>query len=343
MASLVPSLSSIPLSDSTLLKPSLFHLRAASLRPSIFNLPHLSISISISLQRNNLHLTPLVAQTSGWTQQEVEDKELDGENDFLTGEEGEEEEEEVGEEGEVSWSEGEGEGEVQGEDGVLGEGDEEAYPEPPEEAKLFVGNLPFDMTSEKLAKLLDQAGVVEIAEIIYNRGTDQSRGFGFVTMSTVEDADKAIEMFNRYEIDGRLLRVNRAAPRGTRVERQPREARESQQLFTVYVGNLAWSVDEARLEQVFSEYGKVITARVMYDRESGRSRGFGFVSMETKEEIDDAIAALDGQDLDGRALILSWKGAERRQLLIVIYTAIVCCVVLLIFLFPNFFSFHFPF
>ncbi|KAJ1695957.1 hypothetical protein LUZ63_012655 [Rhynchospora breviuscula] len=292
MASLVPSLSSIPLSDSTLLKPSLFHLRSSpSLRPSIFNLPHLSISISISLQRNNLHLTPLVAQTSGWTQQELEDKELDGENDFLTGE--------GGEEGEVSWSEGEGEGEGEGPDGVLGEADEEAYPEPPEEAKLFVGNLPFDMTSEKLAQLFDQAGVVEIAEIIYNRGTDQSRGFGFVSMSTVEEADKAIEMLNRYEIDGRLLRVNRAAPRGTRVERQPREA---QQLFTVYVGNLPWSVDEARLEQVFSEYGKVVTARVMYDRESGRSRGFGFVSMETKEEIDDAIAGLDGQDLDGRAV-----------------------------------------
>ncbi|KAJ3687503.1 hypothetical protein LUZ61_016667 [Rhynchospora tenuis] len=297
MASLVPSLSSIPLSDSTLLKPSLFHLRSPSLKPSIFNLPHLSISIS--LQRNNLHLTPLVAQTSGWTQQEVEDKELDGESDFLTGEE-----EEEGEEGEVSWSEGEGEvGEGEAE-GALGEGDAsgEEYPEPPEEAKLFVGNLPFDMTSEKLAELFDQAGVVEIAEIIYNRETDQSRGFGFVTMSTVEEADKAIEMFNRYEIEGRFLRVNRAAPRGTRMERQPREARESRQLFTVYVGNLPWSVDEARLEQVFSEYGKVVTARVMYDRESGRSRGFGFVSMETKEEIDDAIAALDGQDLDGRAV-----------------------------------------
>jgi RNA recognition motif-containing protein len=86
--------------------------------------------------------------------------------------------------------------------------------------------------------------------------------------------------------------VNRAAPRGTRVERQPRVPRPQ---FSIYVGNLSWSIDEARLEQVFSEYGKVVSTRVMYDRESGRSRGFGFVAMETKEEMNDAIAALDGK------------------------------------------------
>jgi nucleolin len=96
----------------------------------------------------------------------------------------------------------------------------------------------------------------------------------------------------KQEFNGRILKVNRAAPRGTRVERQPQVPRPQ---FSIYVGNLSWSVDEARLEQVFSEYGKVVSARVMYDRESGRSRGFGFVAMETKEEMNDAIAALDGK------------------------------------------------
>lgn len=63
----------------------------------------------------------------------------------------------------------------------------------------------------------------------------------------------------------------------------------------IYVGNLPWSVDEARLEQVFSEHGKVVDARVVYDRESGRSRGFAFLTMSSQREMDDAIAALDGQ------------------------------------------------
>lgn len=175
----------------------------------------------------------------------------------------------------------------------------EGFPEPPEEAKLFVGNLPYDVDSEKLAQLFDGAGVVEIAEVIYNRETDRSRGFGFVTMSTVEEAEKAVEMLNGYDVNGRLLTVNKAAPRGSRPERPPRESEPS---CRVYVGNLPWDVDSARLEQLFSEHGKVLSARVVSDRETGRSRGFGFVSMASESEVNDAIAALDGQTLDGRAI-----------------------------------------
>ncbi|CAL5065623.1 unnamed protein product [Urochloa decumbens] len=182
------------------------------------------------------------------------------------------------------------------EEEVVGE-----YVEPPEEAKVYVGNLPYDVDSERLAQLFEQAGVVEVAEVIYNRETDQSRGFGFVTMSTIEEAEKAVEMFHRYDVNGRLLTVNKAAPRGSRVERPPRQIGSSSS-FRIYVGNLPWQVDDSRLVQMFSEHGKVVDARVVYDRETGRSRGFGFVTMATQDELDDAIAALDGQSLDGRAL-----------------------------------------
>lgn len=94
------------------------------------------------------------------------------------------------------------------------------------------------------------------------------------------------------DIDGRLLTVNKAAPRGTHVERPPRVFEPA---FRIYVGNLPWDVDNARLEQVFSEHGKVVEARVVYDRETGRSRGFGFVKMSNETEMNDAIAALDGE------------------------------------------------
>ena len=65
--------------------------------------------------------------------------------------------------------------------------------------------------------------------------------------------------------------------------------------YRIYVGNLPWDVDSDRLEQIFSEHGKVVSARVVFDRETGRSRGFGFVTMSTESELNDAIAALDGQ------------------------------------------------
>ena len=88
------------------------------------------------------------------------------------------------------------------------------------------------------------------------------------------------------------MTVNKAAPRGSRPEPTPRTF---QSAYRLYVGNLPWDVDNARLEQVFSEHGKVVDARVLFDRDSGRSRGFGFVTMADETGMNDAIAALDGQ------------------------------------------------
>ena len=93
-------------------------------------------------------------------------------------------------------------------------------------------------------------------------------------------------------MNGRRLTVNRAAPRGSRPERQPRVYDAA---FRIYVGNLPWDVDSGRLERLFSEHGKVVDARVVSDRETGRSRGFGFVQMSNENEVNVAIAALDGQ------------------------------------------------
>ena len=96
------------------------------------------------------------------------------------------------------------------------------------------------------------------------------------------------------DLDGRLLTVNKAAPRGARLERPPQVSEPG---FRVYAGNLPWDIDNARLEELFSEHGKVVNARVVYDRDTGRSRGFGFVTMSSETEMNDAIAALDGQVL----------------------------------------------
>ncbi|ONK58290.1 uncharacterized protein A4U43_C09F10650 [Asparagus officinalis] len=279
---------------SSLLPPKTPFLSLPS-KPLLHLLPPLSLK-----KRYTQKLTPFVTQTSDWAQQGDSQLTTDQE---AAGWEGEGESDGEGgvvvAEGEDAFVEGEGGDEVGVEEVEGGEEEEESYPEPPEDAKLFVGNLPYDVDSQRLAELFEKAGIVEVAEVIYNRETDQSRGFGFVTMSTVEEAEKAVDMFHRYDVNGRLLTVNKAAPRGARPERPPREFEPS---FRVYVGNLPWQVDDGRLEQVFSEHGKVLNARVVYDRETGRSRGFGFVSMATQTELDDAIAALDGQDLDGRAL-----------------------------------------
>ena len=69
----------------------------------------------------------------------------------------------------------------------------------------------------------------------------------------------------------------------------------------IYVGNLPYSVTDSSLHSNFAEFGGVSSAKVMTDRETGRSKGFGFVEMEDGDAIN-AIAALDGKEFDGRAL-----------------------------------------
>lgn len=73
----------------------------------------------------------------------------------------------------------------------------------------------------------------------------------------------------------------------------------------LYVGNLAYSVDKSRLEEMFADFGAVVSAQVIMDRETNRSKGFGFVEMGSDQEAQAAIAALNGKNMDGRNLTVN--------------------------------------
>ncbi len=82
--------------------------------------------------------------------------------------------------------------------------------------RCYVGNLPFSTTSEDLSDLFAQAGTVKDATVIIDRDSGRSRGFGFVEMSSSEEANTAVSKFNEYALDGRNLKVNIARPRENR-------------------------------------------------------------------------------------------------------------------------------
>lgn len=73
----------------------------------------------------------------------------------------------------------------------------------------------------------------------------------------------------------------------------------------LYVGNLSWGVDDARLREMFEPFGTVVSSQLIMDRETGRSKGFGFVEMSTDEEAQAAIAGMHGQVADGRPLTVN--------------------------------------
>ncbi|MBI2020628.1 RNA-binding protein [Candidatus Daviesbacteria bacterium] len=73
----------------------------------------------------------------------------------------------------------------------------------------------------------------------------------------------------------------------------------------LFVGSLPWAVDDARLSEIFSQAGTVVSAQVVKDRDTGRSRGFGFVEMSTEEEAQNAVSNLNGSDVDGRKIVVN--------------------------------------
>lgn len=82
-------------------------------------------------------------------------------------------------------------------------------------------------------------------------------------------------------------------------------------MTNLYVGNLPWSTTETQLKDLFSQYGEVTSANIIEDRETGRSRGFGFVEME--QGSDEAIETLNGSELDGRSIKVNVAKPKRES------------------------------
>ncbi len=88
--------------------------------------------------------------------------------------------------------------------------------------------------------------------------------------------------------------------------------------MNIFVGNVSYRMQEQDLEAMFAEFGEVQTAKIIMDRETGRSRGFGFVEMADKAAAQQAIEALNGKDLQGRAIVVNEakprpQGGPRRR------------------------------
>ncbi|KAL2453460.1 RNA-binding (RRM/RBD/RNP motif) family protein [Abeliophyllum distichum] len=176
----------------------------------------------------------------------------------------------------------------------------------PLNTKLYFGNLPYHCDSAQLAGIIQEHGSPELVEVLYDRDTGKSRGFAFVTMSSIDDCRKVIENLDGSEYAGRTLRVNFSD------KPKPKEPLYPETEFKLFVGNLSWSVTSESLTQAFQEYGNVVGARVLYDGETGRSRGYGFVCYDTKAEMDTALQALNGVELEGRAIRVSLAQGKKQ-------------------------------
>ncbi|KAL9247048.1 hypothetical protein vseg_020519 [Gypsophila vaccaria] len=180
-----------------------------------------------------------------------------------------------------------------------------------DEGRVYVGNLPYTMTSSHLSEIFSRSGHIKSVEIIYDKMTERSRGFGFVTMETIDEAREVIRMFDGTEVGGRTIRVNfPEVPKGGERKIMGPKIRINNQNFVdtphkVYAGNLGWGVTSQGLKDAFADQPEFVSAKVIYERESGRSRGFGFVSFQSAEAAQSAITSMNGVELEGRPLRLN--------------------------------------
>ncbi|CAM0943000.1 unnamed protein product [Alopecurus aequalis] len=171
--------------------------------------------------------------------------------------------------------------------------------------KLYFGNLPYNCDSAALAGIVQDHAVPEMVEVLYDRTTGRSRGFAFVTMSTLEDCERVIKSLDGSMYSGRTMRVNMADRPKPKLPLYPETEHK------LFVGNLSWTVTPDMLVEAFQKCGNVVGARVLYDGETGRSRGYGFVCYSTKEEMDQAIETLNGTEIEGREIRVNMALGKR--------------------------------
>lgn len=121
-------------------------------------------------------------------------------------------------------------------------------------------------------------------------------------MSSREDLEKALAGMDGKDFGGRVLTAKESLPKDKlpKKERQPRRPQHGDQP-KIYVGNLPYGVAEAELTEHFSAHGEVANVYLARD-ESGKDRGFGFITMGSQEEVDVAVEAVDGSFFQGRRL-----------------------------------------
>ncbi|KAL6310155.1 hypothetical protein BKA93DRAFT_186645 [Sparassis latifolia] len=131
---------------------------------------------------------------------------------------------------------------------------------------MFIGGLNWDTTDEGLRTYFSQFGKVEACTIMRD-GAGRSRCFAFLTFE--DPASVNAVMVREHFLDGKIIDPKRAIPR-----------EEHQRATKLFIGGLAGSVTSESMREFFSQFGKVVDSTVMLDRETGRSKGFGFVSFE---------------------------------------------------------------
>lgn len=153
---------------------------------------------------------------------------------------------------------------------------------------LIVNYLPQTMSQDEIRSLFASIGELESCKLIRDKPTGQSLGYGFVNYKRAEDAEKAINTLNGLRLQNKTIKVSYARP-----------SSESIKGANLYISGLPKSMTQQDLEKLFSQCGKIITSRILYDTNTGLSKGVGFIRFDQRIEAERAIQKLNNHIPDG--------------------------------------------
>lgn len=161
--------------------------------------------------------------------------------------------------------------------------------------KLFVRGLAWNTTSETLCAAFEVHGEIEEGAVIMDKATGKSRGYGFITYKNMESAQKALKAPSKM-IDGRMAVCNLASEGLNSNTTTPDQAQRK-----LYIGGLSPETTSEFLLSFFERHGEIEEGSVAYDKDSNKSRGFGFVTYKTveaaKKALDDPQKMLGGRNI----------------------------------------------
>ncbi|XP_035236758.1 polyadenylate-binding protein 1-like isoform X2 [Anguilla anguilla] len=173
---------------------------------------------------------------------------------------------------------------------------------------IFIKNMDESIDNKALYDTFSAFGNILSCKVVCDE--NGSKGYGFVHFETQEAANRAIDTMNGMLLNDRKVFVGHFK---SRKEREAEFGAKAMEFTNVYIKNFGEDFDDEKLKEIFSEFGRTLSVRVMMD-ERGRSRGFGFVNYENHEDAQKAVEQMNGKELNGRILYVgrAQKRLERQ-------------------------------
>ncbi|KAJ9152858.1 hypothetical protein P3X46_026370 [Hevea brasiliensis] len=168
--------------------------------------------------------------------------------------------------------------------------------------KIFIGGLARETTSAQFVKHFGKYGEITDSVIMKDRKTGQPRGFGFVTYADPSVVDQVIQ--DTHIINGKQVEIKRTIPKGAIGSKDFKTKK-------IFVGGIPTAVTEDEFKEFFMQYGEVIEHQIMRDHSTNRSRGFGFITFDSEETVDDLLAKGNKLELAGTQVEI--KKAEPKK------------------------------